>query len=280
MYDFFFGTQQDIDKDPKTWLLSIKRMLPRWPNGIPDSEFLALFDLLDEYDYESASKGGKRNVLLETGSGASTIVLLYFACRWNTCLYTWDISSTKLSYLRGVLTDTIFRHFLDKNIFNHWKYIAYDSTDTHIGIPVLSELDVSVCTAFYDSDHTWRNLEKELTSTIQFLCDGALVAIDDANYTYKNTNIAYVNMIRVKMGLPKIEMGLQNQSRPFWEETEKLLKQYFRCVENMRGGSYRKNYDRDIFWSYYSSDRNNMNRLGMEKLESLAYRFEAWRLHR
>ena len=42
MYDFYFGTGDAIDKDPKTWLLAIKRMMPRWPNGIPDSEYLAL----------------------------------------------------------------------------------------------------------------------------------------------------------------------------------------------------------------------------------------------
>lgn len=202
MYDFFYGNPQDIENDPRTWLLTIKRMLPRWPNGIPDSEFLALFDLLNEFDYEVVTTENSRPVLVETGSGASTIVLLYFACKWGTRLYTWDIASTKLSFLRGVLNDTLFRYFLDKNIFNHWKYVAYDSTNQNAGIHLLKETNDIVCAAFYDSDHTWRNLEAEITATIPFFCDGAIVAIDDANYTYKNSNTAYVNMIRTKLGLP------------------------------------------------------------------------------
>jgi len=277
MYDFFFGTPQDIENDPRTWLLTIKRMLPRWPNGIPDSEFLALFDLLNEFDYEAASSNDKRPVLVETGSGASTIVLLYFACKWNTRLYTWDIASTKLSFLRGVMNDTLFRYFLDKNIFNHWKYVAYDSTSQYAGIHLLKEINAVVCAAFYDSDHTWRNLEAEITATIPFFCDGAIVAIDDANYTYKNSNAAYVNMIRTKLGLPPVEL-MDNECRPFGEEVQALLSRHFNHVKNLDGGSYRKNYKDDVFWTYYSSDRNNMNKLGMEKLESLAHRFEAWRV--
>jgi hypothetical protein len=279
MYDFFFGTREDIESDPQTWLLTIKRMLPRWPNGIPDSEFIALFDLLDDFDFAAAVRDGKRPVLLETGSGASTIVLLYFACRWDTRLYTWDIASTKLAYLRGVLNDTLFRHFREKNMFNHWQYIAYTSTDPHVGIPVLGEIDANVCAAFYDSEHTWRNLEQELSATVPYLCDGALLAIDDANYTHKDTNTAYVNMIRTKLGLAPVNLP-DNTCRPFREETENLLKNHFRQVENLAGGSYRQAYRQDIFWTYYSSDRNNMNRLGMEKLDSVAHRFEAWRLYR
>ena len=42
MYDFYFGTRKEIEEDPKNWLLTIKRMLPRWPNGIPDTEYIAL----------------------------------------------------------------------------------------------------------------------------------------------------------------------------------------------------------------------------------------------
>lgn len=279
MYDFFLGSSQDIDQDPKTWLLTIKRMLPRWPNGIPDSEFLALFDLLNEYDFEAACHAGKRPVLIETGSGVSTVVLLYFACKWNTSLYTWDISSTKLAYLRGVVNDTIFRHFLEKNMFNHWKYIPYSSIDPHVGISILGEIATGVCAAFYDSDHTWDNLGKEINATVPFFCDEAIVAIDDANYTYKHTNTAYVNMIRTKLGLPSVALQ-NNESMTFWKETEVLLKKHFRKVENLSGGSYRENYKNDLFWTYYSSDRNNMNRLGMEKMENLAHRFEAWRLSR
>ena len=46
MYDFYFGTRGEIDSDPKKFLLTIKRMLPRWCNSIPDSEYLALYDVI------------------------------------------------------------------------------------------------------------------------------------------------------------------------------------------------------------------------------------------
>jgi hypothetical protein len=277
MYDFFFGSSQDIENDPQTWLLSIKRMLPRWPNGIPDSEFLALFHLLNQYDYESTCTPNKRPVLIETGSGASTIVLLYFACKWNTCLYTWDIASTKLAFLRGVLNDTLFRQFRDLNMFNYWKYIAYDSTNQYAGIPILKETNDTVCAAFYDSEHTWQVLGSEIAATMPFLCNGSILAIDDANYAYKQSNTAYINMLRTKLDLPAVTVS-NNECRPFWEEVESLLSQKFPRVKNLGGGTYRQNYKDDIFWSYYSSDRNNMNKLGMEKLENLAYRFEAWKV--
>tara|TARA_B100001971_G_scaffold154732_1_gene144151 strand:- start:172 stop:375 length:204 start_codon:yes stop_codon:yes gene_type:complete len=46
MYDFYFGTKEEVDSDPKKFLLTIKRMLPRWCNSIPDSEYLALYDVI------------------------------------------------------------------------------------------------------------------------------------------------------------------------------------------------------------------------------------------
>ena len=48
MYDFYFGKKEDIDNDPRKYLLTIKRMLPRWCNSIPDSEFVALYDAVSE----------------------------------------------------------------------------------------------------------------------------------------------------------------------------------------------------------------------------------------
>ena len=46
MYDFHFGTKEKIEKNPLEWLIFIKRMLPRWCNSIPDSEFIALHETL------------------------------------------------------------------------------------------------------------------------------------------------------------------------------------------------------------------------------------------
>jgi hypothetical protein len=278
LYDFYFGSREDIEKDPQKWLLTIKRMLPRWPNGIPDSEYLALYDLLQAWEKDNPSSINRSTVLLETGSGASTIVLLYFALKWDMELYTWDISSNKLAYLRGLLTDTLMRHFSEKNIFNHWKYIPYSSNSSHVGISVLSELGKKVGASFFDSDHTWKNLESEVSAVCPLMASGGIIAIDDGNYQYKNYNTAYINMIRTKLGLDSLEIE-DNECQPFWEEVENVLNSHFKKIQNLNGGSYRQTYKQDLFWSYYRSDRDNMGKLGMEKLGDLAHRFDAWKVN-
>ena len=278
MYDFYFGTREDIERDPQKWLLSIKRMLPRWPNGIPDSEYLAVYDLLDALEKKENFSKNKRMVLVETGSGSSTIVLLYFALKWDIELYTWDISGSKLAYLRGLLTDTLFRYYTDRNIFNHWKYVAFDSKSKYVGIPMLSELNKEVCACFFDSDHTWDNLRAEVSAVCPLMINAGIIAIDDGNYRYKRVNTAYVNMIRTKLGLKQVNIE-NNKSAPFWQEVENYLKGQFSHVENLNGGSYRKTFKNDIFWSYYRADRQHMADLGMEKLNELAHRFDAWKVY-
>ena len=46
MYDYNFETPQKIKKKPEEFLIFVKRLLPRWVNGIPDSECLAIFKIL------------------------------------------------------------------------------------------------------------------------------------------------------------------------------------------------------------------------------------------
>lgn len=273
MYDFYFGKKEDIDKDPKKFLLAIKRMLPRWCNSIPDSEFLALYDLLDELDLPKGS------VIVETGSGASTIVLCYFALKNDGELYTWDISGNKLAYLRGVMNDTLLRHFRDKNIANHWRHIAYSSISEHAGIPMLKELGKCVNACFLDSDHTLDVLMAELKDVSEVLAETALVAIDDANYNYKSFNTAYINMVRSKQGLSPIEEPPGNIGRHFWEEVGGFLKENFKKTEYIED-NYKKTYQSDMFWSYYGSDREVMSDLAMEKTDDLEHRFDAWKIYR
>ena len=45
-----------------------------------------------------------------------------------------------------------------------------------------------------------------------------------------------------------------------------MLQKHFESVVNLEGGSYRQSFQEDIFWTYYSADRQNMADLGMEKL--------------
>ena len=48
MFDFHFGNKQEILENNEDFLIFVKRMMPRWINGIPDSECLALYRVLKE----------------------------------------------------------------------------------------------------------------------------------------------------------------------------------------------------------------------------------------
>lgn len=272
MYDFYFGTKEEIQKDPKKFLLAIKRMLPRWCNSIPDSEYLALYDCL------SQAKLSSKTVIVETGSGASTIVLLYFALLNDGELYTWDTNGSKLFFLRGVIGDTLMKHFNDKNLYEHWKYVPYTSVSPYMGIPILKEMNKQVSVCFFDSEHTWKILGKEIEYVSEVLRDGSIVSIDDANYSYEFENVAYVNMLRKKCGLSPVEIG-NNEGEPFWKRVSDLLKEKFREVTYIKD-SYKQTYQNDLFWAYFRTDRAVMTDFKMEKTENLKHRFDAWRVYK
>ena len=175
MYDFYFGTKEEISENEENYLLFIKRMLPRWCNSIPDSEYLALFHAANLIKEKK-----DHPVLLETGIGASTIVLLYFAMKYNGCLYSWDINGLKGAFLRSVVTDTLVSYF-GKNIFDHWKFVPFNSLSPYLGIGILGEMKVTVDLCFIDSEHTREVLLGEISEVNKFLNDGAVVTIDDGN---------------------------------------------------------------------------------------------------
>ena len=139
MYDFILGDKETIlqnNDEEKKYLLSVKRMLPRWCNSIPDSEFLAIYDVLNE-------EGSKveKPVYVETGSGASTIVLFWFAMKNGGKLYTWDTNGSKLHFLRNVIQDAILRVFQDYSIWQVWCPVAMMSTSPYAGITALQEIE-------------------------------------------------------------------------------------------------------------------------------------------
>lgn len=271
MYDFYFGSKEKIESNEEHYLLFIKRMLPRWTNSIPDSEYLALHRLL-----AVEKPNGRPPVLVETGVGASTIVLLNHVLKHNGVLYSWDLNGLKGSYLRGVITDTLLNHY-EKPISLHWKFIAYNSHSAGAGLPILKEIGVNVDFCFLDSEHTRDVLLGEVERLQPVLRDGAIVAIDDANYDYIHTNTAYVNMIRKKLGLTPFPEPEANHGKLFYEEVERFLHQYWGKVEHL-ADTYKKEFKDDLFWTYYDADRKVMGEQGMEKWASLEHRFDSWRV--
>lgn len=278
MYDFILGDINDIEQNPLNWLLSIKRMLPRWINGLPDCEFIALYNTLSDLEKDGTYSQNKNSVIIETGCGCSTIVLLYFAIKWQTTLYSWDISSNKMAYLRGVLNDTLFRIYTSENLFNRWKYVAFDSTSKYAGISILKELNKSVILGFYDSEHTLKTLSSEVSLTIPLLVSGAAICIDDGNYTESKYNEPYTNMIRKKVGLPPVNIE-DNKSNTFYEETEKLLSSSFTKIVDLNGNGYIEGSRNDLSIAYYSLERENTIKTGMLK-EDNDKRFGAWRVYK
>jgi len=270
MFDFYFGAKEDILKDEPRFLLAVKRMLPRWINSIPDSEYLALWDALTRFSPK------ERPILVETGAGASSLVLLYYALKHGGRLYTWDFVGPKGAFLRSVATDA-FGALFGRALQDHWTFVAGSSHSPLVGLPILGELGEKVDFGFFDSEHTWEVLRGELERVSPFLKEGAVVALDDANYDYASVNIAYANMQRRKLGLPAAPEPGGNRCRPFHEEAEAFLRSGWRDVERIPD-AYKANCRNDLFFAYFQADREVMDAAAMEKLKDLEHRFDAFQV--
>lgn len=267
MYDFSFGNYNSIIKNQIDYLIFIKRLLPRWVNGIPDSEYIALFKHLKKVK-------SKKPVLLETGSGASTLALVFYAALNNGTVYSWDTNGSKGSFLRLVLFETIGKS-LKIDINKIWSFIPYDSTNSYVGIQILKEKKIKGDFCFFDSLHTLDHLLEEVKKYLLVAKKGSLIALDDAYYNKKKINISYVNMLREKLSLPVINELKDNVCQPFYIEIIKYLKKSGYKKSHLLKSSYSQSYKKDIFFEYYSSDRNFMNRLGMEDKKKIQRRYEA-----
>jgi len=270
MYDFYFGTPEEIRGNEEKFLLSIKRMMPRWCNSILDSEYLAIGEILEKECPKN------RPILVETGSGASSIVMLHFAFKYEGLLFTWDIVGPKGAYLRGVCTDSLQRHH-KKNIFDHWQFIAYDSLSPQLGLAILPELTDRVDMCFIDSQHTLDQLIGELEILNPLFHDGSIICMDDGNYTWRHTNYSYINMFRRKLQLPELKSPPENICEPFWMEVERHLKTGWEQVEPVEN-SYRQRCTQDMFQSYYAAERELMAETGMQKISELEELFWAWKI--
>jgi len=271
MYEFYFGEMEEILENEEKYLLFVKRLLPRWANGIPDSEFLAIYNIVKSIDFN-----GKKPVFVETGSGASSIVLFYFAAKLGGTLYSWDTNGSKASFLRSVINDNICKAF-GINLHKHWKFIEFLSTDKHLGIPILKELEEKVDFCFLDSWHTLDNLAGEVNLLLPVLHTNAIVALDDANYSNISYNYGFVNMFRKKIGLPEVFEPEENKGRSYYIEIEELLTNKCKTVTKI-DDTYKMDYQSDVFFNYYSMDKEVMGKLGMEKNDERDHRFDAWKV--
>ena len=275
MYDFFLGTVDEIERDELRYLIAVKRMTPRWINSMPDSEFIALCMLLDEQGVSCRSKGVPF-VCIETGAGASSLALAYFAAKYQGTAFSWDMNSAKGSAVRQVLSETVSMHFGIESS-HYWKLVAANSLSPYLGLNILSDLCDSPALSFHDSEHTWSVLGKELELVAPRLRSGAVIALDDANLQWNDVNIGYANTFRRKLGLPDVVSPLGNVGEPFHVRCDAFLRGVF--VESKPIDDYYKlHYASDPYFAYFGAEYDIKASLGTERSDALDHRFDAWRV--
>lgn len=270
MYNFYLGDRRALRRDPRPFLIAIKRMLPRWANSLPDSEYEALIDLL------GGTRLPVRPVFVETGAGASTILLLHFAMLRGGRVFSWDMNSSKGSFIRGVAAETL-ELLHGKSISEHWTFVSSSSLSPHTGLAVLDKLTSRVDVTLHDSDHTWNTIGGEISALVPLLREGALVCVDDANQDTIHTYEPIVNVTRRKLGLKPIKPLPGNRGEPHFRRIPGLLRKYFRTVESVKT-TFLKHLKNDLYYRWYDLDRRSMDSVGMEKLETVSNRFAVWRV--
>ena len=268
MYDYYFGDKKEINKNEDRYLLSIKRMFPKWINSIPDTEFLALGNI---------AKSIKKNkpIFVETGSGASSLVLCYYAMKSNGKLYTWDINPEKTSHLRSAFNETIARD-LKKDINKHWITINSSSISKYTGLSIIGELKHKINLFFQDSEHVLDTVLGEVNLISSHLDNDSYVCIDDANYRFKSINTGYINIIRKKLGLKKITIT-NNESYYFYKEVEKYLKNNFKKIIKIND-SFKKDYKNDIYFKYFENEFKYTTKFKMHNNNLIKHRFDVWQI--
>jgi hypothetical protein len=273
VFDFYFGEPADIARDEIKFLVSVKRMLPKWCNSIPDAEFIALCKLLEDAAAR-AQRDGRTLVLAETGAGASTIAFAYYALKSGGKAFSWDFNGEKGSLIRTVCTETLC-NVVRRNINDHWHLVAYSSLSPHLGLPILGDLVDHVDVFYHDSQHVLETVLAEMVAVQPHLVDGAVVAMDDASYDFVHTDTAYINVFRRKLGLHPMSPLEGNKSQPFYVEVEERLREYWEDVRSV-AAHYQSICHSDVFLPYFASELEVRSAVGMERLAALEHRFAAW----
>ncbi len=246
MFDFIYDSKKNILKNPEKFIIFVKRLLPKYANSLPDSAAISIFR-------EIKKLKGPNNLIIETGVGASTIVLFLASYIYKKKLFTFDINPDKISLIRQVINDAICRP-LKTNIFDYWTYVPSNSLNKYTGIPALKEFKRKPQFAFLDSYHSLEHLKKEVMEFSKIASKEFILGIDDGHLINSRFfPFGYTNMVRQKMGLKKISNPKQNNSPSFFVEINNLLKKNFKSV-NILKTFFQKNYQNDLWFNYFGAD--------------------------
>lgn len=252
-------------KETEQFLIGIKRLLPRWLNSLPDSEFIAILRKI-------YSRKNKKICIVETGIGSSTLLFMHFAMLNNGTLFSWDTNSTKASYINMIASETLCK-LHKKPVSEHWKFINSTSLDDHTGLKMIHELTKNqIDVSFHDSDHTWKTISGEILSIIKKFSNNSYIFVDDANQNYNFAYEPIINMIRKKNNLKPIKKIRNNIGQTHFERLPGLIKENVKKFK-LENNFFNKKIKSDIFYKWYNNDRKKMNKLGMEKLNKIKKRF-------
>lgn len=246
-------------------LIGIKRLLPRWLNSLPDIEFIAILRKLFK-------QNTKKIHIVETGIGSSTLLFLHFAMLKNGKLFSWDINSTKASYINMIASETLCR-IHKKPVSSFWNFFNSSSLNKYTGLEILNEAPKKkINVSFHDSEHTWNVISNEINLLNKLYNKDSYIFIDDANQNYIHTYEPIINMIRKKNNLRPIKNLKNNIGESHYDKLKIFFKKNFK-TSKFEDSFFKKNIKKDIFYKWYENDRNKMNMLNMEKLKTLNKRF-------
>jgi cephalosporin hydroxylase len=275
MYNFSLGSKEQVLSNELDFLIAVKRMLPRYLNSIPDNEFIAICKLADQ---QGSLAQGKKAIFIETGVGASTVALYWYACKYDLEFYTWDISAAKAAMIRQVLSEALGDFCgLPQD---HWKFISWDSTSPYLGIQALSDSELKCYFSFHDSDHTWINVENELKALVPLLTENSVVALDDANLQWTNVNMGLINTFRKKLGWSPISTndGYQEfKGEIHGKLVEQFLSSKFKKIEVIND-YFKDTFSHDFYFEYFNMEFNENISLGTTQSDQPHRRFDAFKI--
>lgn len=246
MYNYIFGSKKKILKNPKNFLIFVKRLLPKYANSLPDSGAITLFDMVKKL-------GNKKSSIIETGVGASTISLFLASYIYNKKLYSFDHNPDKISLLRTVINESICTP-LNIDPANFWTPIPSNSVDKYTGINCLSEFKQNFNFGFFDSAHSLKFLQEEVEAFCNIANKKFLLGIDDGEkINNKNFHFDFVNMIRTKIKLKKIKNPKSNKCDYFYKEIHRYLVNRSKKVVKLKT-FFSNNLENDLYFNFFGND--------------------------
>jgi hypothetical protein len=246
MYNYIFGSKTQILKSPIDFLIFVKRLLPKYANSIPDSGVVTLFEQAKKLKDNS-------NSMVETGVGASTIILFFSAYLFKKKLYSFDHNPDKISLVRTVINEAICIP-LNIKISDYWMPIPSNSIDKHTGLNCLSEFKDKFDYGFFDSAHSLDFLIEEISIFHKIATKKYILGIDDGEkINNKFFHHDFTNMIRTKINLKKIKNPKNNKCDFFFKEVFNYLKKEAKSVKKLPT-FFEKNFEKDLYFNFFGND--------------------------